>query len=177
MGIRGLVVTACCSWDYTASIRQEKRAGQSHTVSSWRPWPTLCRLPEACGLSLWNTSPYGIWERHRSHPRRPPWEGHITCWPAAGSGHGQPGKDALGEGMQADHHMRHRASVVGAPHHPISDVGRIGGGQIPRPGRGVAGAPWRALPGRTPGVPAARPRSAPPAARGGSHIHTISRTS
>jgi magnesium chelatase family protein len=34
-----------------------------------------------------------------------------------------------------------------APHHPISDVGLIGGGQVPMPGRGVAGAPRHDLPG------------------------------
>jgi predicted ATPase with chaperone activity len=34
-----------------------------------------------------------------------------------------------------------------APHHTLSDVGLIGGGQVPMPGGGVAGAPRRALVG------------------------------
>jgi Magnesium chelatase, subunit ChlI len=44
----------------------------------------------------------------------------------------------------------HRTALVTtrplrAPHHTSSDVGLIGGGQVPRPGGGVAGRRWPAL--------------------------------
>jgi len=34
-----------------------------------------------------------------------------------------------------------------SPHHTIAEVGVIGGGHVPMPGRRVAGAPQHALPG------------------------------
>src|SRR5262245_56913923 len=58
-----------------------------------------------------------------------------------------------------------------APHHPMSEVGLIGSGPCADAGRGVAGAPRRAVSGRTPRVPPPRARGLTPAARGWCPIH------
>src|ERR671924_1738442 len=59
------------------------------------------------------------------------------------------------------HRVAGLAGARPAPHDRGGWAERWGAGTAA--GRGVAGAPWRALLGRTPGVPASGPRSAPPA--------------
>jgi magnesium chelatase family protein len=64
-----------------------------------------------------------------------------------------------------------------APHQTLSDMGLIGGGQIPRPGAGSRAHQGVLFMDELPGVPAARPRRAPPTARGGKSVGTTSRAS
>ena len=56
-----------------------------------------------------------------------------------------------------------------APHHTISAAGLVGGGRVPRPGRGEPRPPWRALPRRGLRLRAVGARRPAPAAGGGPH--------